>query len=170
MSPGWRRLTAPRVINFTPLWWLARDSNWGWSTIIVPCIIIMCFSKSPNLDYSTNLITEHAEGHILECFCSQGATEWSPRVSGTASIWAGDRIELCGPRPVKCNKESKAERSPMFSSLRPELHITHTHTHRLRAIMEICFGNTNRRVCIWFCKRDSPGWSCPVNVKCSSIA
>lgn len=30
-----------------------------------------------------------------------------------ASIWAGDRIELCGHCPVKCNNSSKAAEKPM---------------------------------------------------------
>ena len=38
-SPGWRQLTAQRVINFTPLQWLAKDSKRGWRIITMPHIL-----------------------------------------------------------------------------------------------------------------------------------
>lgn len=84
MSPGWRQLTAQRVINFTPLWWLARDSNWGWRIIIVPRITCcLYFSESGSQHQSLLCNTTAVLQQVLLVPLQLKTPEWSPRFSGT---------------------------------------------------------------------------------------
>lgn len=107
MSPGWRQLTAQRVINFTPLQWLARASNWGCYTATEPRIVTCCFFSQ---DYSGKVKKKKnplPAAEVAKLSETRGSALW--HFLSVSSIWTGDRrFELNGHEPVVWNKRKGA--------------------------------------------------------------
>lgn len=168
MSPGWRQLTALRVINFTPLGWLARDSNWGACIIVVPHIITCC-TFFPRVWITTAIrilqFTAPVKWTTYSSVFNRRGTEAQGSMTQyfLKGLWAGNRIDLCGHCPVKCNEESKSVK--VFFQW-PELHIAHNSitaagtnavmfSYRGQAGLHLCPRNKSTWILAYYCKHSA---------------
>lgn len=149
MSPGWRQLTALRVINFTPLWWLARDSNWGW------CLVTCCsLAIAPRLYII--FVCGEMDNTFSDVFSWRGI-EWSLRVNDTALSQRPEfeLVTLSFVVTVLSNAIRKARRrKAKVFFFAPRASYNTRIQDLLQAIMQQCFHKMKRQDCMYSLEKD----------------